>query len=114
LAIARLKLVPPEQIQAAAALQDMDIEIQIVKNKKQIVIPSDKAAARELLDFLCQARFIGPLTQELFIANSYRPVGKKVAAIQIRQTSCALAMPSAIASSSFSTSPACHRWSTKK
>jgi hypothetical protein len=74
-----LNLVTPERIQAAAVAQDIDVEISRVGGRKRIVIPSDKADAKVLLDFLCQARFFGALTNELFVANSYRPVVKKAA-----------------------------------
>ncbi len=71
-----LNLVTPEQIKAAAANQGMEVQIDDTGDHKRIVIPAERAEAKELLDFLCQARFIGPLTNELFIANSYRPAKK--------------------------------------
>jgi hypothetical protein len=74
-----LNLVTPESIQAAAVAHDIEVEIDRAGGRKRIVIPTGKAEAKELLDFLCQARFFGALTHELFIANSYRPIAKKAA-----------------------------------
>ncbi len=70
-----LSLVTPEEIRQNALSYNLDIEIDSTDGQKRIVIPSDKAAAKEVLDFLCQARFFGSLTREPFVANSFRPYG---------------------------------------
>ncbi len=42
---------------------------------KQVVIPEDKQEALALIDLLCQARYLAPLTGELRLSNSSRPDG---------------------------------------
>jgi hypothetical protein len=69
-----LSLVTAKHIQATAAAQGLNIEIDPSHGKQRILIPADKAQAKEVLDFLCQARFMGALTNEVFVANSYRPL----------------------------------------
>ena len=46
------------------------IPIQLSEDKKQIVFPSSKSAAKKLLQFLNEEIFRGPITDELFETNS--------------------------------------------
>src|SRR5690606_11421123 len=72
-----LDRVTPEQIQQAASQYDLDIELEIANGKTKILLPSEKSGAKEVLDFLCEGRFIGALTNELFTSNSHRPVNQQ-------------------------------------
>lgn len=60
----------PTAIQAAANGTGLLVNVQNGK----IVMPSDHASIKALLQFLNEARYIGPLSQQAFVTNSHRPV----------------------------------------
>ena len=57
-----------------ACSEECNIHIQLSDDKKKIVFPSNEVEARELLQFLNQERFRGPITNELFETNSKKKV----------------------------------------
>ena len=57
-----------------ACSEECNVHIQLSDDKKKIVFPSNKTEAMELLQFLNQERFRGPITNELFETNSKKKV----------------------------------------
>ena len=62
----------PNQILAGS--QGYDVLIRISNGR--IVVPADKAEARKLLQFLCEERFRGALTDTLYETNSKKPADR--------------------------------------
>ena len=60
------------EIQSRA--KDCNLSIQLSANEKKIVFPSDKSAARRLLQFLNEEIFRGSLTRDIYETNSKRKV----------------------------------------
>ena len=50
------------------------IPIQLSEDKSQIIFPSGKPAAKKLLQFLNEERFVGPVTGTLFETNSKKEI----------------------------------------
>ena len=54
--------------------KECDISIQLSENNERIVFPSDKPAAKKLLQFLNEGIFRGPITGDLYETNSKKKV----------------------------------------
>ncbi len=54
--------------------KEYGVPIQLSANKKKIVFPSDKSAAKKLLQFLNDEIFRGPITGDLYETNSKKKV----------------------------------------
>ena len=52
--------------------QDTDLEVNVQDGK--IVVPTKRVDIRELLRFLTESRYLGPLSGQTYITNSRRPV----------------------------------------
>ena len=55
--------------------KEYDISIQLSADNEKIVFPSDKSAAKKLLQFLNDEIFRGPITGDLYETNSRKKVG---------------------------------------
>ena len=58
-----------EQIRDAAAQTQLEVTLQ----DGRIVLPANRSGLKELLRFLDESRYLGPLSGQTFIANSRRP-----------------------------------------
>ena len=72
-----LSLASADEIRLEARKQGLEIDIERENGNERIVVPSSKKEAKEVLEFLCQMRFVSALTKELCVANSFRPVATK-------------------------------------
>ncbi len=54
--------------------KEYDVPIQLSEDKQKIVFPSDKSAAKRLLQFLNEEIFRGPVTGDLYETNSKKKV----------------------------------------
>lgn len=64
-------------VQIRAALEEKGFDITIVKTPKgedMIEFPTEKKAAKELLDLLTQSVFVGIITGTKYLTNSYRAI----------------------------------------
>lgn len=57
------------EIRSAAARTGLTLNVQ----RQQIVMPTDKAEIKKVLQFLNESRYLGPLSQRAFVTNSQRP-----------------------------------------
>lgn len=58
-----------EQIRRAAARTGLALTVE----RHRIVMPTNKAEIKQLLQFLNESRYLGPLSQRAFVTNSQRP-----------------------------------------
>ena len=49
---------------------EVDIQVETTNGRDRIVFPADKTAAKKLLQFLVEQRYLGPITGKLYETNS--------------------------------------------
>ena len=59
----------PTQIQAAAAMTQLNVELE----GDRIVLPAERREIKNLLQFLDESRYNGPLSGQTYVTNSRRP-----------------------------------------
>jgi hypothetical protein len=64
--------VTPHKLKSAAREFDLDLKVVVKKQKQKIEFPQDPSTVRILLHFLAEGMYVGPITGEPYIANSYR------------------------------------------
>lgn len=62
----------PRQIREKAATYGIDVRIERANRREQVVLPAQKRAMKELLKFLGEDIFSGPLTDIQYVSNSKR------------------------------------------
>jgi hypothetical protein len=64
--------VTPHSLKSAALRFELDLKIVTKSKKHRIEFPQDQNEVRRLLHFLAEGMYLGPITGEPYITNSYR------------------------------------------
>jgi hypothetical protein len=62
----------PEGIQSAAKKFDIELKLKGKPGKRRIIFPTEAMEVRVMLQFLAEGFYVGPISREPYIANSYR------------------------------------------